>query len=46
MSLGNQKFMNQTTLINLYPNQYSQELHYNPFAVKLDMCAGTCNALE
>ena len=38
--------MNQTTLINLYPNQYSQELHYNPFAVKLDMCAGTCNALD
>ena len=24
--------------INVYPNEYSQELHYYLFAVKLDMC--------
>ena len=31
----------QLTLINLHPNEYSQEFHYYPFAVKLDRCAGT-----
>ena len=35
--------MNQPTLINLHPNEYSQELHYYPFAVKLDRCVGSCN---
>ena len=34
--LGNQKCMIQPTLINLYPNQYSQEFHYYPFLLKLD----------
>ena len=34
VSLSNQKCM--TTLINLHPNEYSKELHYYPFAVKLD----------
>ena len=38
VSLGNQKFMIQSTLRNLNPNQYSQELHYYPFVVKLDRC--------
>ena len=28
MSLRNQKYMIQPTLINLYPNEYSQEFHY------------------
>ena len=28
VSLTNQKCMIQPTLINLYPNEYSQELHY------------------
>ena len=28
--------MTQHTLINLYPNENSQEFHYYPFAVKLD----------
>ena len=23
--------------LNLYPNEYSQELHYYPFAVKIDI---------
>ena len=27
MSLSNQKYMTQPTLINLHPNGYSQELH-------------------
>ena len=35
MSLINQKCMIESTLINLNPNEYSQELHYYPFAVKL-----------
>ena len=36
----------QPTLINLHPNEYSQELHYYPFAVKLDRCAGCCSILN
>ena len=38
MSLNNQKCEIQPTLINQYPNEYSQELHYYQFAVKLDRC--------
>ena len=34
------------TLINLHPNEYSQEFHYYPFAVKLDKCIGSCNTLN
>ena len=33
VSLSNQKCMIQPTLINLYPNEYTEELHYYPFAV-------------
>ena len=33
--LSNQKCMIQPTFINLYPDEYSQEFHYYPFAVKL-----------
>ena len=43
MPLGNQKCMTQHTLIKLCPNEYSQEFHYYPFAVKLDRCVGSCN---
>ena len=43
VSLSNQKCMTQPTLINLHLNEYSQEFHYYPFAVKLDRCAGSCN---
>ena len=32
--------------INLHPNEYSQEFHYYPFAVKLDRCIGSCNTLN
>ena len=34
--------MIQLTLINLDPNEYSQEFWYYPFAVKLDRCVGSC----
>ena len=45
VSLSNQKCIIQPTLINLHPNEYSQEHHYYPFAVKLDRCVGSCNTL-
>ena len=34
VSLSNHKWMIQSTLINLHPNEYSQEFHYYPFSVK------------
>ena len=46
ISLSNQKFMTEPTLINLHSNKYSQEFHYYPFAVKLDRCVGSCNTLN
>ena len=36
--LSNQKCKIQTTLINLHPNEYSQEFCYYSFVVKLDRC--------
>ena len=38
--------MTQTFLINLHPNEYSQEFHYYPFAVKLNRCVESCNTLN
>ena len=46
VSLSNQKCEIQPTLINLNPNEYSQEFHYYRFAVKLDRCAGSCSVLN
>ena len=46
VSLSNQECMTQPTLINLHPNEYGQEFHYYPFAVKLDRYAGSCNTLN
>ena len=43
VSLSNQKYEIQSTLINLHPIEYSQELHYYAFVVKLDKCVGSCN---
>ena len=43
ISLSNQKCMIQPTLINLHPNEYSQEFHYYPFSVKLDRFVGSSN---
>ena len=40
------KFMIQPTLMNLHPNEYSQDIHYSPFAVKWDKCVGSCNTLD
>ena len=42
--LSNQK--SKSTLINLHPNQYSQELHYYPIAVKLKNSFVSCNTLN
>ena len=44
--LGNQKCEIQRAPINLHPNEYSQEFHYYPFAVKLDRCVGNRNTLN
>ena len=46
MCVHNQKCKIQPTLINPNPNEYSQELYYYPFAVKLDRCIGSCNTLN
>ena len=36
----------QPILINIHPNECNQELHYYPFAVKLDKRTGNCNTLN
>ena len=46
LSLSNQKCMTQTFVINLHPNECSQEFHSYPFQVKLDRCVGSCNTLN
>ena len=46
VALNNQKCIIQTTLVDLHPNEYIQAFHYYPFAVKLDRCVGSCNALN
>ena len=46
VSLSDQSCGIQPTLINLHPNEYSQELHYYPCMVKLDRCIGSCNTLN
>ena len=38
VSLSNHKCMIQPIVIDLHPNDYSQEFHYYPFAVKTDSC--------
>ena len=44
--LSNKKCEIQPILINLHPNEYSQEFHYYLFAVKLDRYAGNCNTFN
>ena len=46
MLLRNWRCMIQPTLINLYPNGYSQELHYYPHAVKVDRCVRSFNTFN
>ena len=44
--LSIQKCITQPTLFNLHHNEYSPELHFYLITVKLDRCAGRCNALN
>ena len=44
--LSNQKYMIQPAVSNFNDNEYSQEFHYYPFAVKLDRCIENCNTLN
>ena len=46
VSLSNQKFKIQPTLINLHPNEYTQVLHHISFVVNLERCVGKCNILN
>ena len=46
VSLNNQKCTTQPTLIHLHLNEYTQSLPYYPFAVDLDRCIESCNALN
>ena len=38
--------LDSTYRYQLNPNEYSQEFHYYPFAVKLDTCIGSFNTLN
>ena len=40
------KIYDSTYLINLHTNEYNQEFHYYTFAIKVDKCVGSCNALN
>ena len=44
--LNNQKCEIQPTLIDLHPNEYTQDFHYYPFEVKLDRRTGSFNTLN
>ena len=46
ISLSNHKSLIQPILINLHPNEYSQELHYYPFAINLERCVESSNTLN
>ena len=46
VSLSNRKWEIQPTPISLHPNEYSQEFHYYPFAVRLNSCTGSCNTFN
>ena len=46
VSFSNQKCMTQPTLINLHPNEYSQDFYYYLSGVKLDKCDGSFNTFN
>ena len=47
VSLSNQKCeLQPPNIINLHLNEYNQQLHYYPFAVKLNKCLRSCNTLN
>ena len=37
---------NSTYSINLHPSEYSQELRYYQFSVKLDRCVASCKTIN
>ena len=43
--LRKEKYVTQPAIINLHPNEYSQEFQYYPFLVKLDRYVRSCNTL-
>ena len=45
VSLSNKKGMIQPIVINLHPNEYSQEFHYYPFSIRWDRYGGSHNTL-
>ena len=46
MFLSTKKLKIQPTLSNLHSYEYTQELHYYPFAIKLDKCVRSWNTLN
>ena len=46
VSLSSQKYVIQPALINLHPNEYNQEIQYDPFAVNFGRCVGSCITLN
>ena len=46
VSLSNQKYTIQSSLINLHPNEYTKKLWYYPFAFNLDRYLGSCNTFD
>ena len=46
VSFSYQKCMTQPTLINLHPNEYSQELCYYPFVVTVSRCTESYNTVN
>ena len=46
VSLSNQQWKTQPTLINLYPKKYSHGSCYYSFEVNLGRCVGSCNTFN
>ena len=46
MRLVKQLEMYDSSYFCVHPNEYTQEFHYYPFAVKLGRCVGSCNTLN
>ena len=44
--VSNQQCKTQPTLISLSPNEYTQGIHYYPFAINLDRFFGSCNTVS
>ena len=46
VSLNIQKCIIQPTLVNIRPNEYSEQFYYYPYTVKLDRCVGNGNTFN